>query len=297
MAFRRIPSLNWLRVFEAAARLESFARAAELLNMSPAAVSQQVKALEENLGRPLFIREARRVILTDAGHAFLPTVSQSLAAVETSAAALFGTRGIQRINVQVVNVLASNWLPGHLSDFEHAHPGIHVQMTSGNATQDFTNTGADLQIAFGSSTDFPADATRLFGEMIYPVARPEIASQINGLSDFLKFRLIEVASHKSSWFQLLQNRMSGDLREADFRVVDNTVVALGLAATGYGSALARAPATDFMMRAYGLVPCLDGLQTRGLQHYFVFQPTTRPQKPTAVVFRQWLTDISRQAGQ
>jgi len=79
---RSIPSLNWLRVFEAAARGESFARAAELLNMSTSAVSQQIKALETHFGTALFKRGPKHVELTDAAHAFLPVVRQSLSTVE-----------------------------------------------------------------------------------------------------------------------------------------------------------------------------------------------------------------------
>ena len=87
---KTIPSLNWLRVYEAAARMENFARAGEFLNLSTSAVSQQVKALEKHFGEALFERHPRSVKLTDAGHAFLPAVRQALRTVEESAATLFG---------------------------------------------------------------------------------------------------------------------------------------------------------------------------------------------------------------
>ena len=212
MVTRRIPSLNWLRVFEAAARTESFARAAELLNMSPPAVSQQIRALEGHLGRALFVRGAKNVTLTDAGRAFLPVVNQSLASVETSAAAIFGARETQLLNIQVVTILASNWLPERLASFETRHPDIRLQITTGNSVQDFGNSDAHLQIGFGSGTDFPQSAERLFGETVYPVARADIAARIKSPDDFLDQQLIEVAPHRSGWFQLLQNSISGDLR-------------------------------------------------------------------------------------
>ena len=85
----RIPSLNWLRVFEAAARTQSFARAAEQLNMSAAAVSQQVKALEGHLGSALFQRHAHAVSLTEAGRAYLPSVQQSLLMLGNATDGLF----------------------------------------------------------------------------------------------------------------------------------------------------------------------------------------------------------------
>ncbi|MCP4999199.1 MAG: LysR family transcriptional regulator [Hyphomicrobiales bacterium] len=290
MVTRRIPSLNWLRVFDAAARTESFARAAELLNMSPPAVSQQIRALEGHLGRALFVRGAKQVTLTDAGRAFLPVVSQSLASVETSAAAIFGARETQQLNIQVVTILASNWLPERLASFEERHPHIRLQITSGNSVQDFRNSNPHLQIGFGSATDFPQSAERLFGETITPVAQPEIAAQITSPDDFLKQRLIEVAPHRSGWFQLLQNRISDDLRSAEFHLVDNTVIALGAAEAGLGVALARAPATDRQLRAYGLVACLEGFSIRGLQHYYLFHPATAPPPPAANAFRDWLME-------
>lgn len=290
MVTRRIPSLNWLRVFEAAARTESFARAAELLNMSPPAVSQQIKALEGHLGRPLFVRGAKQVTLTDAGLAFLPIVNQSLASLETSAAAIFGARETQQLKLQVVTILAANWLPQRLASFEAQHPDIRLQITTGNAIQDFRNNDAHLQIGFGSATDFPQSAERLFGEQITPVARPDIAKAIRTPDDFLHHHLIEVATHRSGWFQLLQTRISGDLRSADFHMVDNTVIALGLAEAGQGVALARAPATDRLVEAYGLVPCLEDFSARGLQHYYLFHPATAEPPPAADAFRVWLME-------
>ena len=84
-----VPSLNWLRVFEAAARFQSFARAAEELNMSAAAVSQQVRALEDRVGAPLFTRAAHSVALTDLGRAYLPIVQQSLLTLQNATEGLF----------------------------------------------------------------------------------------------------------------------------------------------------------------------------------------------------------------
>ena len=290
MVTRRIPSLNWLRVFEAAARTESFARAAELLNMSPPAVSQQIKALEGHLGRALFVRGAKQVTLTEAGRTFLPVVNQSLASVETSAAAIFGARETRQLHLQVVTILVANWLPERLASFEERYPDIRVQITSGNAVADFRNSNAHLQIGFGSATDFPQSAERLFGERIFPVALPDLAAKIKSPDDLTNRRLIEVAPHRSGWFQLLQNRVSGDLREAAFQLVDSTVIAFGLAEAGLGIALARAPATDRLQRAYGLVPCLDGFFMRGLQHYYLFQPTTAEPPRAAEDFRVWLRE-------
>ena len=97
-----VPSLNWLRVFEAAARCESFSRAAAQLNMSPAAVSQQVRALEERLDMALFERHAHAVTLTEVGRAYLPSVQQALLTLENATEGLFGAARAQQLFVQSV---------------------------------------------------------------------------------------------------------------------------------------------------------------------------------------------------
>lgn len=146
----RIPSLNWLRVFEAAARTESFARAAAQLNMSPAAVSQQVKALETQLGTLLFQRHAHAVTLTEAGRAFLPSVQQSLLLLETATTGLFGASREQRLFVQSVLLFAHGILAPALPRFQASAPQVNLMLSTGNLVADFANRFSDLQIVFGN---------------------------------------------------------------------------------------------------------------------------------------------------
>ncbi|WP_085907996.1 LysR family transcriptional regulator [Kiloniella majae] len=287
MTIRRIPSLNWLRVFETAARTESFAHAAKLLNMSPPAVSQQIKSLEGYLGKALFKRGAHNVSLTDEGRAFLPIVQQSLSSMETTAVALFGPKESETLVIQVLYLFACGWLPERLKEFEKLYPGIHLQITCGNTPDDFHRSRPDLQLAFGSATDFPENAERLIGETIIPVATPEIAEQINQPTDFLKHRLIEVSTHQSGWMQVLGSRVDGDL-SADYRFTDNTVTALAMAGAGYGIALARSPVSDALVESNRLVPCLDSFQVAGVQHYYLFNPLAQSIKSSALTFQKWL---------
>ncbi len=126
----RIPSLNWLRVFEAAARTGSFAKAADLLSMSAPGVSQQIKALEDYLGKPLFIRAAHSVSLTPAGEAFFPAVQQALLYVETAAAGLFGSKLEEPLYVRATLLFAVGWLSPRLPKFAQEHPAIRVRARS-----------------------------------------------------------------------------------------------------------------------------------------------------------------------
>lgn len=235
----RIPSLNWLRVFEAAARTESFARAAAQLNMSAAAVSQQVKALETQLGTPLFHRHAHAVTLTEAGRAYLPSVQQSLLMLETATTGLFGESREQRLFVQSVLLFAHGVLARGLPQFQAAHPQVNLALSTGNLAADFANQFTDLQIVFGNPSLFGTEGDELLREVLYPVAPPDIAVQIQSPQDLFRFPLIEVSTHRASWIQVFEHlRLSHG--QARYFFADNSLMAAELSAQGMGIALARA---------------------------------------------------------
>jgi LysR family glycine cleavage system transcriptional activator len=292
MAIRRIPSLNWLRVFETAARAESFARAAQLLNMSAPAVSQQIKALEAHLNTPLFERGPRSVTLTRAGEAFLPAVQQALRSVETTAASLFGTPSGEPLSVQASLMFACSWLAPRLGAFQARHPEVLLQMMTANQNEDedFLRKAADLQIVFGTDPGRGGDEDLLFGEVLTPVAVPALAGEIERPEDLLDQRLIEIATHRSGWLQVLETAQDADLSRARFCFADTTQLALAMAAGGFGIALARAPATDALVETYGLVPCLENLTIQGGQSYYLVYPARAALAPAARAFRTWLLE-------
>lgn len=285
-----IPSLNWLRVFEAAARCESFARAAAQLNMSPAAVSQQVRALEERLGAPLFERHAHAVTLTEVGRAYLPSVQQALLTLGNATEGLFGSVREQQVFVQSVLIFAHGVLAPGYDAFTRAHPDIMLSLRTGNHPFEFAQGFSDLQIVFGNPLAFGAESDRLMGERLYPVARADLAAEISGPQDLLQFRLIEVATHRAGWPHLFEhlNLLPGAAR---YVYADSTLMAMAMASEGAGIALARAPASDKAMREAGLVPCLDGIGIAGHEAYHLVYPDRTALRPPARVFRTWLLDI------
>jgi len=285
----RIPSLNWLRVFEAAARTESFARAAAELNMSAPAVSQQVKALETHLGAALFTRHAHSVRLTEAGRAYLPSVQTSLVSLETSTSGLFGRARAERLYVQAVHIFAQGVLAPLFTDFAARHPDISLMLTTGNAVGDFAHAFSDLKIIFGAPSAFGSSHDLLMGETLFPVARPDIAAKIRSPADLLGHPLLEVATHRAGWphvFETLRILGAG----ARFTMVDSTVMAAALAGHGAGIALARAPASDPIMQAQGLVPCLPDVAVPGLEFYHLVYPDAGALRRPARVFRTWLME-------
>ncbi|MEQ8332583.1 LysR family transcriptional regulator [Nisaea sp.] len=293
MPSRRIPSLNWLRVFDVAARMENFTRAAEVLNMSAAAVSQQILALETHLGEALFERRPQRVVLTEKGRAFMLVVQQSLAAVDTTAGALFGSHDRQIVNLQAVTILAMGWLPEKLKEFEASNPGIRVNLTTGNTIPDFRTASSggqpDLQIAFGSAIDFPDTAIRFLDETLSVVGHADLVSSISSLEDIRTMRLIEVAPHRSGWHQVLANIEGIDIGDMDLSFVDTTPLALMLAHAGFGLALAREPACQDMAEALNLQPVPLLPPVKGQQSYFILWPDSRPLSRAARLLVDWLT--------
>ncbi|MDH3388602.1 MAG: LysR substrate-binding domain-containing protein [Gammaproteobacteria bacterium] len=285
-----IPSLNWLRVFEAAARQQSFARAAELLNMSTSAVSQQIKALENHFGEALFKRGARQVELTDAGHAFLPAVRQSLMTIEETAGSLFGQEKEHTLTLQADLIFTTAWLAPRLPAFDRLHPRVQLHLTGAYRDPDYQRPGAELKILFGPVHRSWAQCDRLFDERIYPVAHPEVAASIETPMDFLDHRLIQISTHRINWNQVLQDCGIDTVPTRQLCFVENTQVALALAASGYGIALARLPTTDNFVGRLGLVPCEVSPGVQSSEAYYLVYQNLESLSGPARKFHAWLLD-------
>jgi LysR family glycine cleavage system transcriptional activator len=290
MALRRIPSLNWLRVFEAAARTGSFVAAGHALNISAPAVSKQIKALEGFLRQPLFVRGAQHVSLTQAGRAFVPIVRESLLSIEATTNSMFGESTVTPLNLYLPYILGCSWFAGNIAAFEAEHPHIRLQLLGDVPAPGMLAPSHDLQITFGASPGNWGDNDRLFGEVLYPVATPQIARTIKSPRDLMRHRLIEIGAHRSGWIRFFAGEAVDELDHIQFRYTDSTPIALAMAAAGAGIALARAPATDFLVRQLGLVRCLRDLELQTQQAYFLLYPSRKNLHAAAAEFRTWLLE-------
>lgn len=287
MVAHRVPSLNWLRVFEAAARTGSFVGAARLLNMTAPAVSKQVRALETHLGQPLFERQAQGVVLTPTGRALAPRVRQSLFGLDAAVGSMFGKNPLQAVTVAMPLVLACGWMAEMLPRFERARPDIRVHVRDALPPQT-SAADLDLQIVFGDGIVAPGDCDRLFGETLYPIAAREIAAKIDAPADLAAHRLIDIGMHRTGWVEVLGRFADIDLGALELTFVDSTAVALSLAAAGDGIALARAPATDFLAERLGLVPVKVAPPLDTTQAYFLVCASRQQLTPAAKALRSWL---------
>lgn len=268
--------------------MENFARAAELLDMSTSAVSQQIKALENHFGEKLFERGARNVELTDAGHAFLPAVRQALRTVEETAGSLFGQENENTLMLQADQLFATGWLAPRLPDFAHRHPRIQLHLTGVYRDQDYQRAGAELKILFGPVHRSWAQCDRLFDERIYPVARRDLAQSIRSVDDLLKQRLIQISTHRINWNQILQTAGIDSIPTRQLCFTENTPMALALAASGYGITLARAPTTDDLTSKFGLERCAIDPSLESSEAYHLVYQNIESLSVAAMQFRDWL---------
>jgi DNA-binding transcriptional LysR family regulator len=286
-----IPSLNWLRVFEAAARHQSFARAGKELNMSAAAVSQQVLALETHFGRPLFERAANRIVLTPEGYDFLPTVQVSLGTIESKAATLFGRQRIETVALLASQLMTMSWLPKVITDFEKANPSVRVESFM-EGTQ--RSVDPDLTIRFGEEPDLVRHPTWLMSLTHVVMCRKEDIDRISSLEDLLTYRLFDVVSHAMGWDALLNHNFGPQRgRKLRLEVVDTTPLALMMVSQGLGLAIGHLPVCVPLAESLGLGICPLIPRTPGPGNYYLEQPVNRPRRPAVLSLEKALQDAAQ----
>src|SRR6185295_873404 len=172
---RRLPPLNALKTFEAAARSESFTRAAEELSVTQAAVSQQIKALERTLGLKLFIRERQRLAMTEAGRDYLVVVRDALDRIAIGTDRLVERQSSGVLTVSASPDFAAKWLVHRLGRFAEAHPDIDLRVSATMHHVDFAREEVDLAIRHGDGNWPGLNVVRLCSEQLFPVCSPKLA--------------------------------------------------------------------------------------------------------------------------
>lgn len=198
---RKLPPLASVRVFEAAARLCNFTKAADELGMTQAAVSYQIKLLEERVGTPLFLRGPRNVELTEAGARLAPAVTQALDVLSAAFAAVHDdSRNVLRITS--LHTFASNWLAPRLGTFQLSHPGIAVQLDASSHLVDFAREEVDVGIRGGGGSWPGLIEHRLMDWACTPMCSPEFLERVGGLSSPLDLQRVPLISPDDPWWSL-----------------------------------------------------------------------------------------------
>lgn len=193
MAFQ-LPPLAAIRVFEAAARLGSFTKAAAELGMTQAAVSYQIKLLEERVGTPLFLRQPRQIVLTEAGQRLAPVITEAFGLISDAyTAARSGAEGV--LCISTILTFGSNWLARRLGTFQIKHPSLAVRLDTSPHMVDFAREDVDLGIRSGYGNWPGLVAHKLLAATYSPMLSPKLADTIGGVSepaDLLRLPIVGV---------------------------------------------------------------------------------------------------------
>ena len=263
--------LNALRAFEATARQGGFVRAAEELNVTPAAVDQQVRQLEALIGAPLFEREGRKLVLTERGAAALEPLRRGFELMGEASAALRVVQATPTLTLAADHDIMTAWLSRDLPGADAAIRLVPV------------GEEADLILKRSSLATVPAGAERVMDEVLTPLARPGLVPSGAGLGVLETLPLIEDSQSGLSWAHWLSARGGYGL-EAQARLkVSDSLAALALAEQGAGIVLGRKPLAYDAIRAGRLAPVFANGDQPSDQAYFLHYAAGR--SPSAVATR------------
>jgi len=285
MARAPIP-LNALRAFEASARHLSFTRAADELCVTQAAISHQIKALEDRLGASLFRRSNRGLKLTDEGLALAPTLFEAFGAIDRLFER-FESGGVQEVlTVSAVGTFAVGALLERLPAFRTAHPGIDLRLLTNNNKVDLVIEGLDCAIRFGDGAWHGEEAELICTAPLSPVCTPGLARRLREPADLLRAPLLRSYRPQDwpAWFRAagLENRaVRGPLFDSSLIMVQAAMRGEGVALVPH-ALFRRELESGQIVRPFAIEAELGG--------YWLTRLKSRPQGSTMQLFRGWLLE-------
>lgn len=298
---RKLPPLTALTAFEAAARLASFTNAAHELGITQAAVSRQIRALEEILGAPLFRRLHRRIELTESGKLLSSSTSSAFNSIADTVADISKGCTDDELTISATVAFTQFWLLPRISTFSRLHPQIKLRILSQDTAVNIDSGDADLNIRYGNGVWSDGVAEFLFDDEIFPICSPEFAREIGTVEtprELIRYPLITYDAADPIWtgwnewlaaFSVEAPERPWGMRCSAF--TEAIHVALG----GQGIALGWRRLVEDLIAQNRLVRLTDAsIVTRNA--YFVVVPRRHRKKEGVEPFIQWLKDMSRKAG-
>jgi LysR family glycine cleavage system transcriptional activator len=290
----RLPPLNSLRAFEAAARLGGFAVAAEELNVTPAAISHQVKSLEGHLNVQLFHRMARGLVLTNAGQELLPNISRGLGHFARAVGALSGGELAGPLVISAMPSFATFWLVPRLSSFTRAFPDINLRIFADGPEPDLNLGTVDVRVSIEAEI-YPGLRSRpLMRDTVFPVCAPSLLNKIplrrfSDLRNHVLLYDIDVAPGATPmswgrWFQEAGMVESDAAGRIDF---NDAIMVAEAAVRGHGIALARQSLVRDYLESGRLVRPLKISQPAD-DNFYVATTEAGAERPRVRVFLEWL---------
>ena len=286
---RPLPPLNALRAFEAAARHLSVKNAADELCVTPGAVSQLLKALEQHLGVTLFHRVNRGIFLTDAGQAYLPPIRNAFRQIAEATRRLAAAADAGTLTISVTPGFAASWLVPRLKDFQDKHPDVDLQVMATKALVDFTRDGVDLAVRHGLGRYPGLHSERIFAIELVPVASPSLVAA-HGMpaspADLAAWPQVHDAE-RQDWHLWLAAQGIAERGPPRGPAFDDTGLLLQAVLAGQGAGLLPTAMAALDLAAGRLVKLAEIAWPESYAYYLVY-PGENRDRPKIAAFRDWI---------
>jgi LysR family glycine cleavage system transcriptional activator len=292
---KRLPPLNALRVLEAAARHLSFTRAADELHVTPGAVSQQIKSLEDFIGAPVFRRQKRALLLTDEAQASLPILREGFEKLAEAGRILASRNDTGKLTVSVAPSLAAKWLVPRLDRFREHYPDVDVWVSACMDLVDFAVDDVDIAIRYGPGGYQSLVVEHLMSEMIVPVCSPRLMLGSHPLKtpkDLAHHTLLHDGSPDKdescpTWPMWLKAAGVAEIDGQRGPKFNQSSLVIEAAVAGRGVALAKSQLALADLEAARLVIPFD-MTTPSAFAYYIVHPNSRSNSPAVKAFKAWL---------
>ncbi len=293
----KLPSLKGLRAFEAAARTGSFAAAAEELSVSPAAVGQLVRSLEEQVGRQLFHRINRGITPTEAGLEILPRLSLAFDELQGVARQISGAGARARLTVSAPMSVVSGWLSQRIGEFVTLQGPTDFFLRTDDDPVDFERNLIDIRMSYGRFHYRTHDTEEIATDAVYPVCSPDFLDRhgpISSAESMLNLPLIHTdwgptAASFSSWRDWFEAaKVTPGRKTGHGMIANSSMAALNLAVSGLGITLSQGLLAERLVDKGALV-CAHDLALPQKHPYCLTIPERSANRPIVMAFKKWLT--------
>ena len=283
-------NMNAILYFEAVARHSRVNLAAEELMVSPSAVSQQVKSLEEQLGVLLFRRVKRGLVLTEEGERFYGSANKALGLLRDAQDRAQRTRESRRLVIRVAASFGVRWLGRRLADFVHKNPGIELHVDATSEITDFEKESVDLEIRYGPEPPDGLHAESLITDMVLPMSTPRIAAAAEvGMEECLSAtQLIHTVKAFATWRDWLDRQGLYDIDGNHGLRFDRSSMSLQAAVDGLGIVLETATLAMDELRNGQLVPLAPHAGTLTFPTYWLSCPVRHLNRRAVKAFATWI---------
>ncbi len=288
----RLPSLNGLRAFEAAARHLSFTNAALELNVTQTAISHQIRRLEEELGLRLFVRQNRALALTPKAAEYLPGIRAAFQDLRFATDRLLRKDDDKVLTISLMTSLATKWLLPRLSGFQERHPQIDVRITTSSDLVDFRRGDVDAAIRYGRGQWKDLHADWLMADQMFPVCSPKLLEGKDGLKkpeDLARFTLLHSSGYTDDWrLWIAAAGLPSSIANNPSLTFDLSFMTVQAAVDGIGVAIGHTAFVEDDIGNGRLVAPFDMILPEEAGYYFV-TPQENARVPKIAAFREWLT--------